>query len=99
MSSLRERMEQVRSKVDAHCADPWARMLERELRGMDFVSSRTLLDLIGLDATTGNARRVARAMRSLGFFPIKSRRLAPGGFKDTVTRGWARPLRRARVET
>jgi len=32
-------------------------------------------------------------MRSLGFIPIKSRRLMPGGFRDTVTRGWARPVR------
>ena len=27
-----------------------------------------------------------------GFIPIKSRRLMPGGYLDTVTRGWARPI-------
>jgi len=32
-------------------------------------------------------------MRTLHFIPIKSRRLMPGGFRDTVTRGWARPVR------
>jgi hypothetical protein len=32
-------------------------------------------------------------MRSLGFVPIKSRRLEPGGYRDTVTRGWTRPVR------
>ena len=32
-------------------------------------------------------------MKVLGYVPIKSRRLAPGGFRDTTTRGWARPLR------
>jgi hypothetical protein len=51
------------------------------------------LDLIGVPQTTGNARRLARVMRELGFVPLKSRRLAPGGYKDTVTRGWARALR------
>jgi hypothetical protein len=33
-------------------------------------------------------------MRSLHFVPIKSRRLMPGGRAgNTVTRGWARPIR------
>jgi len=31
-------------------------------------------------------------MRSLGFIPLKSRRLMPGGYQSTVTRGWSRPL-------
>ena len=35
-------------------------------------------------------------MRFLGFIPIKSRRLMPGGYRDTVTRGWARPFRELR---
>jgi hypothetical protein len=63
------------------------------VRGMDAVSTVALLGLIGLPATTGNGRRVAQTMRSLGFVPIKSRRFMPGGYRDTVTRGWARPLR------
>jgi hypothetical protein len=32
-------------------------------------------------------------MRQLGFVPLKSRRLEPGGYRDTVTRGWTRPVR------
>jgi hypothetical protein len=33
-------------------------------------------------------------MRALHFIPIKSRRLMPGGRAgNTVTRGWARPVR------
>jgi hypothetical protein len=37
-------------------------------------------------------------MRSLHFIPIKSRRLMPGGRAgNTVTRGWARPFRKASV--
>jgi hypothetical protein len=66
------------------------------MRGMDAISSVALLDLIGLPKTTGNARRVSQTMRSLGFVPIKSRRLLPGGYRNTVTRGWARPFRELR---
>jgi hypothetical protein len=89
--SLAERMAQACSELAAGQADAWKRALERELRGMDAVSSRTLLDLLGVAPTTGNARRLAGTMRGLGFVPIKSRRLMPGGFRDTVIRGWARP--------
>jgi hypothetical protein len=59
----------------------------------DFVSTTALLDLLGFPNNSGNSRRIARTMRALGFVPIKSRRLMPGGYRDTVTRGWARPLR------
>jgi hypothetical protein len=53
-----------------------------------------LLDLLLAKATTGTARRLAAVMRSLHFIPIKSRRLMPGGRAgNTVTRGWARPIR------
>src|SRR5437764_12376236 len=93
--SLMQKIELARRELDAHRADPWGRILERELRGMDAVSSRAALDLVGVAQTTGNARRLARTMRGLGFIPLKSRRFLPGGFKDTVTRGWARPIRQA----
>ena len=36
--------------------------------------------------------RLALTMRSLGWVGLKSRRLAPGGFRDTTIRGWARPF-------
>jgi hypothetical protein len=71
--------------------------VEAVVRGMEAVSTVALLDLLGLPKTTGNGRRVAQSMRSLGFIPIKSRRLMPGGYRDTVTRGWARPLRKLRT--
>ena len=64
---------------------------------MEGVSTFALLDLVGLPKTTGNARRIGATMRSLGFIPIKSRRLMPGGYRDTVTRGWARPIRELRT--
>lgn len=73
-------------------ADPLREKVEATVRGMEAVSTVALLDLIGLPKTTGNGRRIAPIMRTLGFIPIKSRRLMPGGFRDTVTRGWARPL-------
>ena len=64
--------------------------------GMEAISTFALLDLLGLPKTTGNGRRIAATMRALGFIPIKSRRLMPGGFRDTVTRGWSRPVREAK---
>ena len=69
------------------------------MRGKEAISSAALLDLLDLPKTTGNARRVGKTMRSIGFVPIKSRRLMPGGFRDTVARGWARPIRETRFST
>jgi hypothetical protein len=57
------------------------------------MSTAALLDLLGAEPATSNARRLAGLMRELGFIPIKTRRFMPGGFRDTVTRGWARPVR------
>jgi hypothetical protein len=74
-------------------ADPLREKIEAALRGKQSIGTAPLLDLLYLPKTTGNARRVGQTMRSLGFVPIKSRRLEPGGYRDTVTRGWARPVR------
>ncbi len=74
-------------------ADPFRAKVEAAVRGMEAISTHALLDLLWLPKTTGNGRRIAATMRSLGFVPIKSRRLEPGGWRDTVTRGWARPVR------
>jgi hypothetical protein len=92
MGWLKE-VERVRLECILQRADPWTERLERGLSRVDAISSVALLDLLGVPATTGNARRLARTMRSMGFIPIKSRRLMPGGFRDTTIRGWARPLR------
>lgn len=73
---------------------PWIGAVARALPGgITSISTVAVLDLLDVPTTTGNARRVATAMRALGFVPIKSRRLAPGGFRDTTIRGWARPIR------
>jgi hypothetical protein len=87
-----ERLRQAKAETARRDADPLRGVVETTVRGMDAVSTVALLDLIGLPKSTGNARRVSQTMRSLGFVPIKSRRLMPGGHLNTVTRGWARPL-------
>jgi hypothetical protein len=80
-------------------ADPFRQKIEAAVHGKEATSTAALLDLLGVPKTTGNARRIANTMRSLGFIPIKSRRLMPGGFRDTVARGWARPVRKTRNST
>ena len=88
-----ERLARARAELAERSEDPWRKTLEGALQGVQAISSAALLDLLRVPATTGTARRLAAAMRALNFIPIKSRRLMPGGFRDTVTRGWARPVR------
>jgi|SRR3974390_2353283 len=92
-------LTQARLRADTQKRDPWCEKVEGFVRGKDMISTAGLLDLLGVPKTTGNARRLAKIMHTLGFVPIKSRRLMPGGFRDTVARGWARPVlaRRAGV--
>lgn len=91
--SWMEKLRRAKAEGAERDADPLRQKVEAIVRGMDAISTVALLDLLGLPKTTGNGRRVASTMRTLGFIPIKSRRLMPGGYRDTVTRGWARPLR------
>jgi hypothetical protein len=77
----------------ARSKDPLQAKLERLMCGTDAMSTNALLDLLGLPNTTANGRLLARTMRSLGFIPLKSRRLMPGGHEGTVTRGWTRPIK------
>ena len=91
MLSWSEKVKRASDEVAKHASDPLRAMVETTTRGMNAISTAALLDLIGLPNSTGNARRVSKTMRDLGYVPIKSRRLMPGGWKDTVTRGWARP--------
>jgi hypothetical protein len=92
--SLLKKLREARAELNAHHEDPWRNKVEAEVRGKDAISSAALLDAIREPATTGTARRLAAIMRDLHFIPIKSRRLMPGGRAgNTVTRGWARPLR------
>jgi hypothetical protein len=92
--SLMERLHRATAETLADQEDPWRRVLERALpTNVVCTSTVALLDLLGFQPTTGNARRLARTMRSMGWVGIKSRRLAPGGWRTTDCRGWARPLR------
>ncbi|VIO73287.1 hypothetical protein CI1B_48920 [Bradyrhizobium ivorense] len=90
--SFLEKMRDAAKQFEAP-PDPWRKPLENALKGVDAMSTVALLDLVGARRTTQNARRLAAIMRDLTFIPIQSRRLMPGGFRDTVTRGWARPIR------
>jgi hypothetical protein len=92
-------LARVQAEAAERDADPFRARAEAVVRGMEAISTVALLDLIGLPNTTGNARRISKTMHSLGLVPIKSRRLMPGGFRDTVTRGWARPVRESRCRT
>ena len=93
MLSFTAQIERERAKLEQRDADPLREKVAATVRGMHEISTAAVLDLIGLPKTTGNGRRIAHSMRSLGFVPIKSRRFMPGGYRDTVTRGWARPVR------
>jgi hypothetical protein len=87
------RMYQAAQQTEQR-SDPWKRALERALpANVTSISSSALLDLLDVPHTTGNARVLAKTMRSMGFVGLKSRRLMPGGFRDTTIRGWARPMR------
>jgi hypothetical protein len=94
--SFLDKLAQARAELEALHDDPWCPNVEEAVRGQDAISTAALLDLLRQPATTGTARRLATIMRSLNFVPIKSRRLMPGGRAgNTVTRGWARPIRGA----
>src|SRR5262245_65148856 len=93
------KLHQAKAEIATHYADPFRQKVEAAVRGKEAISTAALLDLLDVPKTTGNARRIGKTMRSMGFVPIKSRRLMPGGFRDTVARGWARPIRETRFST
>jgi hypothetical protein len=96
MTSWMEKLEHAKGELAKRAADPLRDAVAAAVAGFEAVSTVAILTSIGLRPTTGNARRIARSMRSLGYIPIKSRRLPPGGWSDTLCRGWARPLREPR---
>jgi hypothetical protein len=95
MAPFLERLRQLEAQAELaeRTSDLWQMKLEEAVRGLEFISTAALLDILCEPASTSAARRLAKNMRSLGFVPIKSRRLMPGGYRDTVTRGWTRPFR------
>jgi hypothetical protein len=94
------KLNRICAELVERSSDPWKRVLERHLpANVTQISTVALLDLLNLPQTTGNARRLAKTMRSMGWIGLKSRRLEPGGFRDTTIRGWARPVRGERPLT
>jgi len=92
--SLLSKLRDARAELEVQDQDPWHKKIAAAVRDKDAISTAALLDLLRVPATTATARRLAAIMRSLHFIPIKSRRLMPGGRAgNTVTRGWARPVR------
>ena len=88
-----EKLHQAQADLAKRDANPWRRVLERDLpANVTCISTVALLDLLCLAPTTGNSRRIAPTMKSMGFIPLKSRRLMPGGNRGTAIRGWARPF-------
>jgi hypothetical protein len=94
MPSFMALLEQAEAEAAQREADPLREKVETLVHDMEAISTHALLDLIGLPNTTCSARRISKTMQSLGYVPIKSRRSLPGGWRDTVTRGWARPFRK-----
>ena len=94
--SWMEKLQRANAGRFERRADPWRQTLENALRGVEAMGTAALLDLLDVPKTTGNARRLATTMRSLGWVGLKSRRLMPGGFRDTTIRGRMRPLRENR---
>jgi len=98
--SFLERLTRERAQLAQSSEDPWRKKVEVAVREKDAISSAALLDLLRVPATTGTARRLAAIMRGLNFIPLKSRRFMPGGrCGNTVTRGWARPVREVKTSS
>jgi hypothetical protein len=93
MTSWMEKLEHAKGELAKRAADPLRDAVAAAVAGFQALSTVAILTSIGLRPTTGNARRIARSMRALGYIQIKSRRLPPGGWTDTLCRGWAKPVR------
>jgi hypothetical protein len=88
-----DKVRQASQQLEMPPPDPWLKTLRKALEGVEVMSTAALLDIVDARRNTANGRRLAAVMRELKFIPIQSRRLMPGGFRDTVTRGWTRPVR------
>jgi hypothetical protein len=95
MTAWVQKLRELKVKRTERNAEPLTEQVEAAVKSKDSISSVALLDLLDMPKTVGNARRVAKIMRSLNFVPVRNRQLVPGGFRDTVCRGWARPVRRS----
>lgn len=92
--SFMEKLRHAKLDLAQPDADPLLPLVAEAVSGFDAVSTNAILTMVGLRPTTGNARKVAKSMRQLGYVPIVSRLTPPGGAASSACRGWARsPLR------
>ena len=81
---------ETHAELAARADDRLRNEVEVVLRDVDAISTNSLLHLIEMPRTTGNARRIAKILRALNFVPVKSRRLRQSVSGDSCARGWAR---------
>lgn len=98
-SSFKARLQQAKvqlAQADAERdTDPLLPLVAAAVSGFDALSTTAILIMVGMRPTTGNARKVARSMRTLGYVPIVSRLIPPGAAASSACRGWAKsPNRR-----
>jgi hypothetical protein len=96
MPSFVQKLREAQARF-AEPVDPWRVQLERVRGrvgddGIERISTQTLfdhLDVYQRSRGAGACRRLARAMRALGWTAIRVRDLTRGGYKEQV-RGYCR---------
>src|SRR4249920_2943461 len=93
--SWSEKLERAAAEDVLRNEEPYVRILERALP-IDgcAISTVMVLEFLGLRFNARNAQLISSTMRALGYFPLRSRKLLPGGWRQTVARGWVKPLGR-----
>ena len=94
------KLQGAKVELAAQSTDPWLLRLER-VRGkigddaIERISTQTLFDLLEVfqhSRGAGACRRLAKAMRDLGWTPVRVRDLTRGGYNEQV-RGYCRDAR------
>ncbi len=98
MTSWVQKLQRRIAERAARNIDPLSEPVASAVKAKEAISTAALLDLLDMRKTVGNARRIAKIMRALDFVPIRNRQLMPGGFRDTICRGWARPVRESQMD-
>jgi hypothetical protein len=96
--SFVEKLQQASAALQQKEEVPWLAAISRILpKDTESISTRSVCDLLGIQLTTPHARKVAAAMRALGFVPMKSRRFLPGGFGSPAAQGWTKTMKAPRI--
>jgi hypothetical protein len=97
MASWIQRYELEKARLaERDDRDPLLPLLADIVAPFETLSTRSILELANMPPTAANGRRIAPMMRELGFVPVTSARLRPGGRRGNVIRGWARPVPKAK---